>query len=196
VALPKLIDEIDIMEKWIPKIEKHPCFLYNFKAMGITRTQFANLIIGKKAMLFEKPLEEELRAKKCPWCDFNERGGRKMFSNRDGKPFKTVPLSHHVMSHDKNFVSVQALKFQKELYVYRLQLVRDGYHGAMPFLVEHECNFCISPEAKGRKNKCALPQSSRNKMRSLKVLGYPLEEITKYRTHKWSLLGIIVLRKY
>ena len=196
MSLPRLVDEITIIDNWIPKVQKHPCFLYDFKTMGVTPKQFGKLISGRKAMLFEKPLMESLRAVKCPWCDFNEKEYKKNFKIAMRNKRKDLRLSYHVMTHNKNFVNVQALKFQQELYTYRLQLVREGYHGAIPFLVEHECNFCINPKIKGRENKCAIPESSRNKMRSLKVLGYPLEEITKERKVDWSILGIIVLRKF
>ena len=194
MARPKLVDHIRLRKDWIPEPKKHSCFLYGFKRLGITKKQFGEIISGHEAILFEKPLEEKLRAVRCPWCEFNQRDKDKT-TRFLHKKFKHHSLEYHVYEHNKNFVQVQAKKFQQELYTLRLGLVRQGYHGCIPFLVEHECQFCIKPVVEGRKGMCSIPESSRNKMRSLKVLGYPIKEITKHRLIEWSMLGIIVLKK-
>jgi len=194
MARPKLVDHIKLRKDWIPDFKKHPCFLYGFKQLGITKKQFGKIISGYEAILFEKPLEEKLRAVRCPWCEFNQREQEKKRRHLH-KKFKQNNLEYHVYKHNKNFVEVQVKKFQQELYTLRLGLVRQGYHGCIPFLVEHECQFCIEPVVKDRKGMCSIPESSRNKMRSLKTLGYPIKEITKHRLIKWSMLGIIVLKK-
>jgi len=192
MALPKLIDEIKI-KRWTLELKKpHKCFLYDFKSMGITSEQFADIIIDKPAYVFEKPFQQHLRGYCCPWCEYDSRKMQK----KGIQPFwHGVQMQDHLYVHKKNLVSYQVLKFQQELYTLRLQLVREGWHECMAFLVQHECQFCISPRVKGRKGMCSIPSSTRNRMRSLKTLSYPIKHIKKKRMYEWSCLGIIVLIK-
>ena len=191
MALPKLVDHIKIKE-WIPKLKKpHPCYLYDFDSMGITPEQFAEVIVGEEAMIFEKPFKDKLAGTKCPWCDYNARkkaqkGNLRTFDHQ-------ISMQNHIYTHVKNIVSYQVLKFQSELYTMRLQLVRQGHHECIAFLVQHECNYCIAPVIEGREGMCALPTSTRNRMRSLKTLGYPIKSITKHRIYEWSAMGVIIL---
>ena len=194
MALPSIADTFRINKDWISKSVKHPCYLYDFKKMGITRKQFTKIISGKEAILFEKPLLEKLRATRCPWCDYNSRKATKHFK-REVKLFKGYSIKEHVHTHNKNFVDVQVKKFQQELYALRLSLVRDGYHGALSFLVDHECQICLNPQREDRPNMCSIPESPRNRVRSLKLLGYPIEELHSMRKQEWSILGVIVLLK-
>lgn len=188
MGLPKIVDEIT-MKRWKPKVnKKEKCFLYDFKNMGITPSEFADVIAGRKAYIFEQPFNDKLRAVKCPWCDFKE-------SKRTEVNDHPVRLQDHIFSHGKNVVSLQVLKFQKDLYSLRLQFVRNGYHECIAMLVEHECQFCLEKRVKGRELMCSIPTSTRNRMRSLKKLGYPIEHIlnNKKREFSWSALGVIVL---
>lgn len=194
MALPKLIDHVNAWTHWFPQKKiTHPCYLYNFKKMGITPEQFGAIISKKEVMLFEQPLEEHIRSYTCCWCDYNARKERR--KNPTKGYLKGYSLEDHVYVHDKNPVDFQVQKFQRDLYSFRLQLVREGYHGALCFLVEHQCQICINPVVKGRPNMCSIPESPRNRMRSLKILGYPIEDFTERRNLEWSILGVIVLSK-
>ena len=188
MALPELIDVVKIKE-WIPDVSKHSrCYLHDFNAMGITPEQFASVISGRKAYLFEKPFSEKVHGKNCPWCEFK----------RDKSAVRGQLLLDHIFSHPKKTVlSYQLIKFQKELYTLRLQLVRQGYHECMPLFVEHSCQDCLNPVLEGREGMCVFPVSPRSRMRSLKVLGYPIKHLVshKKRKYKWSALGVIVLIK-
>lgn len=185
----KLVDEVKI-KKWEPFFPKNnPCYLYDFKAMGVTKKQFTRLICGKKAYLFEMPFLDRLRGTNCPWCDYKSPKRKK----------KTTPtLQEHIFTHPgKNIVSYQVKKFQEELYRIRLQLTRQGYHECIAMLVEHECQMCLHPYEEGREGMCPLRTTPRNRMRCLKTLHYPIKHLTenKKREHDWSALGVIILLK-
>jgi len=196
MALPKLVDNFFISKDWIPKIKKAPCYLYDFDKMGITTEEFGDLLRGQEAMLFEFPLEENIRSFKCCWCEYNALKviQRKVRATK-GIYWRNLGLDNHVYKHNKNPVDFQVQKFQKDLYVMRLELVRQGYHGALSFLVEHQCQICLNRRVKDRPNMCSIPEAPRNRVRSLKLLGYPIKEITKLRRVEWSILGVIVLLK-
>ena len=191
--LPKLIAEVKIKE-WLPKIKSHKCYLYDLETLGVTPEQFADVIAGSQAYLFEKPFTTFLRASRCAWCEYNDRN-EKRIGKRKGVRWKGATLQDHVYTHNKNIVDFQINKFQQELYSLRLGLVRKGFHAALNFLVEHECQLCLNPIAEGREGKCAIPTSPRNRVRSLKTLGYPIKHLKKLRTEEWSALGVIVLNK-
>jgi len=188
MAFPEIVDFVRIKE-WTPKVNKKTgCYLYDFDSLGITPEQFAKVIIGRKAILFEKPFEEKVRGMLCPWCDF-----RATRLSRRGST-----LIDHIFSHPgKTLLSYQLVKFQKEMHTLKLQLVRDGYHEAIPFFVEHSCQDCLNPTVAGRNGMCSLAVSSRSRMRSLKLLGYPIRHMkkNKKRKHEWSALGVVVLMK-
>ncbi len=189
MALPTLIDKVTIKD-WTPVSKKSLCYLYNMKSMGISLDQFKEIIVGRKAMLFEKPFEENLRGQNCPWCDFKARKGLPYDNSKN--------LNYHVFTHsNKNPVSYQLVKFQKEIYTLRLQLVRRGWDECIPMFVEHSCQDCISPKAKDRRGMCVFPVSPRSRMRSLRMLGYPVKHLTKHkkRSHQWSALAVIILIK-
>jgi len=190
--LPKLIAEVKI-KRWLPEIKHHKCYLYDLEAMGITPEQFADVISGSNAYLFEKPLVEVIRSNKCAWCEYNDR--KQNGIGKRGATWRGTMLQDHVYVHNKNIVDFQVNKFQQELYTLRLQLVRKGFHAALNFLVEHECQLCLNPIAEGREGKCAIATSPRNRIRSLKTLGYPIKHLKKLKVEEWSILGIIVLNK-
>ena len=190
MGLPKIIDVVRI-KPWKPVLRKRTggCFLYDWKSLGITPKQFVDVIVGREAILFEKPFVEKSNASNCPWCPF-----------KSDKKSRTAGsyLREHIFTHkNKTFLSFQLVKFSQELYTLRLQLVRKGYHEAMPFFVEHSCQDCPNPIAEGREGKCAIPVSTRSRMRSLATLGYPIKQLTenKNREYSWSALGLIVLMK-
>ena len=185
---PEIIDVVKVKE-WIPVIKKGTkCYLYDFESLGIEPYQFSDIIAGREAILFEKPFRDRLNGRNCPWCDVKtqrreQRGSR---------------LQDHIFTHPgKTILSYQLVKFQKEMHTLRLQLVRKGFHEALSFFVEHSCQDCLNPTVEGREGMCALPVSSRSRMRSLKILGYPIKHLVqnKKRKYKWSALGLIVLLK-
>jgi hypothetical protein len=195
MSLPSIADNFKINKDWIPKKVNHPCYLYDFKKMGVTRKQFAKVISGKEAILFEKPLTEHIRSIKCPWCDFNEKKNKKHLNREAKAKYRGYSLRDHLYTHNKTIVDLQARKFQEELYTLRLALVREGYHEALSFFVDHECQICLDPQIEDRPNMCSIPESPRNRLRSLKLLDYPVEELYTLRKEKWSILGVIVLLK-
>jgi len=97
----------------------------------------------------------------------------------------------------KTILSYQLVKFQKELYTIKLQFVRRGFHEAEAFFVEHSCQDCLNPVVEGREGMCALAFSPRSRMRSLSILGYPIEHLVENekRKYKWSILGVIVFNE-
>lgn len=192
MALPLMVEEFR-MKPWKLEIPKHDCYLYNFKKMGITGKQFVEIFKGKPAILFEKKIDEKVRAVRCAWCEYNARDKTKYVPKRQFPARRGLILSDHVYTHNKNPVDFQVQKFQKEFYSLRLQYVRMGYHAATCFLVQHQCQICINPKVKGRPFMCSIPESPRNRMRSLKLLGYPIEHLTDLRRVEWSILGVIVL---
>lgn len=186
--LPEIVDIVKI-KRWKPKlITDNDCFLYKFNSLGVTLEQFVDVIAGRPAILFEKPFRDTLLGFNCPWCDF------KASRNRGDR--RIPRLQEHIFTHpNKTILSYQLIKFQKELYTLRLQLVRKGFHEAMAFFVEHTCQDCLTPVVPGREGMCALPTTTRSRMRSLKLLNYPIGHLVKNkkRKHKWSALGVIVL---
>ncbi len=189
MALPTIIDKVTIKD-WTPAIKKSLCYLYDLRSMGISSKQFKDIIVGRKALLLEKPFEDKIRGRNCPWCEFKAKQGPPYHSQKT--------LNYHVFIHPKkNIVSYQLVKFQKEIYTLRLQLVRQGWDECIPMFVEHTCQDSISPIKKDRKGMCVFPVSPRSRMRSLKMFGYPIEHLTKHkkRCHKWSALAVIILIK-
>lgn len=187
----RLVDVVTVKD-WIPKITDKPCYLYDFNKMGITPKQFASVFVGRRALLFEKPFTENVLGTKCPWCDFRSKPKRKIIVGVG------TYLKDHIFTHPgKTILSHQLVKFQKELYTLKLSFVRKGYHEAVPFFVEHSCQDCVDPYLISRNGMCSLPVSSRSRMRSLSVLGYPIDHLinNKKRKFKWSALGLIVLMK-
>jgi len=195
MVLPKLTDEVEI-KRWDLKIKKDlDCYLYNFNLLGITPTQFVDIFAGKKALVFERRFDERLRwaITKCPWCEYSsaKRVGRKLVPRETYEP--RIKIQDHIYSHNKNIVNYQVLKFCEDLYRMRLQLVREGWHSCVCFLVKHECQFCITPKVKGRKGMCAIPTATRNRVMSLQTLGYPIDHLIEKKVHEWSVLGVIIL---
>lgn len=187
MALPEIVDIVRI-KRWTPKLRKNTggCFLYDWKSLGIAPDQFVDVIAGRSAILFEKPFTEKVRAKNCPWCEFKATG-----KDHIGSRFRD-----HIFTHPrKTLLSHQLVKFSQEMYSLRLQLVRKGYHEALGFFVEHSCQDCPTPVVEGRNGMCALPVSSRPRMRSLNTMGYPIKHLVenKKRKYAWSALGVIVL---
>ncbi len=193
MGLPVIVDEFFMNEDWVPKIPEHKCYLYNFKKMGITSKEFAKIFCGKKAVLFEKPLQRKLKAVKCPWCDYNARDKTKHVPIGEYRNRRGLILDDHVYTHNKNPVDFQVRKFQQELYTLKLQYIRMGFHSATCFLVQHQCHTCVNPKIKDRPYMCSIPEAPRNRMRSLTLLEYPVKKLVKMRRVEWSILGVIVL---
>ena len=187
--LPELVDIVTI-KSWKPKVNKETnCFLYDIDSLGIKLKDISDLIAGRQAMLFEKPLKDKFSSRICPWCEYKQR---------DSKVKPGSKLVDHIFTHPrKNLVSFQLVKFSKEMHTLKLQLVRKGYHEALSFFVEHSCQDCAYPIVQGREGLCALEASARPRMRSLKILNYPVKHLISNpkRKYRWSMLGLIVLMK-
>jgi hypothetical protein len=185
VGLPEIVDFFQVKE-WVPEIKKSKgCFLYDFQSLGVTPEQFVKIFIGRKAILFESPFNERIYGRKCPWCSFVAGKGKS----------SKLSLTHHLFSHlGKNLLSYQLVGFQKKMYSIKLEFVRKGYHETVAMFVEHSCQDCPKPVVQGREGMCAIPLSARSRMRSLKVLGYPIKHLVNHpkRKYKWSALGVII----
>ena len=97
------------IKDWLPRIKPRKCYLYDLKAMGITPEQFADVISGSKAYLFEKPIVEVIRASRCAWCTYNDR--KQEGIGKRGAKWRGTMLQDHIYAHDKNIVDFQVNKF-------------------------------------------------------------------------------------
>lgn len=188
MGLPEIVDIVKIKDWNLEVVKENSCYLYDFEAMGITPDQFKKIIVGRPAILFEKLFRETVSGMVCPWCGYKAKRNYP----------KSQTLQYHIFKHQgKNILSYQLVKLQKEMHTLKLQLVRRGYHEALPFFVEHSCQDCANPVSEGREGMCALPVSSRPRMRSLRLLSYPIKHLLEHpkRKYKWSALGVIVLMK-
>ena len=177
---------------WDLEVPKHPCFLYDFESMGITKKHFAKQVMGQEAFLIEHPLKEAVRLMKCPWCDYNSKDHRNRAQKKSH--YHGIRLDEHIEDHGKNVRDLQFYHFQQAVYSMKLGLIRQGYHEAIAMLVNNTCQFCINPIAPGRKGKCALPESARNKMRSMCQLGFEEKALREARKYEWSMLAVIFVR--
>jgi len=75
----------------------------------------------------------------------------------------------------------KTVKMQNELYSMLLKKVKSNknLYFSHAVLFSAECSYCENPCVEGRHGMCALPESARNKMRSLNVFGFSCDSFDK-----------------
>lgn len=131
---------------------EHSCFLYNFYQSGINKVTLTNWFEGKIIDIYEFRGRFGT-TKTCPWC-------------------KAKLTKLHLKSHNKTEDDLISFKLSNKLYQLLLYYLRNDHYDALAFLVKRECTYCINPNVKNREGKCAIPESSRNKPRSLSLLNF------------------------
>lgn len=134
------------------------CFMYWFKSLGVSPKEIAASLNYMYMDIYRwEDKGRQPRISKCPWC------GEKI-----------EELEAHLKSHGKSIDSLRIRKMQDALYRELMKKVKEDKNNYFShvFLFGSSCQYCIKPLVKGRKGMCALPESARNKMRSLRTLGF------------------------
>jgi len=162
-----LIESLTIKNAEID-LKRKLCFLYQFKRAGFSKEKFTNWFNGRTMDVYEYT-GRFMPAKKCPWC---------------GNLFRLAPRDRieHLREHGKKEFDIETIKLSQKAYPLLLQEIRGGYYDALLFLMRRDCQYCITPNAEGRKGKCSIPMSARDKPRSIKLLGLIFDgfDISKY----------------
>lgn len=126
------------------------CFMYE----SINHGELKYYLDGKLIQPFV--VERRLgKTNKCPWCNTTHED-----------------IEQHIKEHNKTLKDIHNIKISNEAYSRLLVAVRNGLYDALLFSVHIDCPFCITPKVKGREHKCAIPESGRNKFRSLKRMKF------------------------
>ena len=150
----KLIDKLIIKNPTI-NIQKTNCYLYNFKESGFSEQQFTKWLDEKIMDIYEFTGRFG-KTTKCPWC---------------GKAILPEWNNKNLHNHNKNIEDLNTIKLSNQLYTLLLSYLRNGSYDALSFFMHKECQYCINPIVKGRERKCSIPSSTRNRPRSIKLLG-------------------------
>jgi hypothetical protein len=168
------------------KSPKHPCFLYNVDALGITLEELQEAFEGMYMDVYEYvPLRKLMGGQKittkCPWC---------------GESFDNL-VKHIWKEHKKKRDDLLIVKLQNELYKQQLRIVKSNKRNyfAHAVLFGSTCQYCVKPRIPGREGKCALPESARNKMRSLNVLGFSCDGFDSLQLSEKLMGGVIYAEK-
>lgn len=134
------------------------CFLNDYYTAGLTKLDLYDYFSGKCMDLYTySGVVKSMR--KCPWCG-------KMCEHLEDL------VMHIGDEHKKSRYDLRLLKMQKELYTMLLDYCRNGNYDALSFLTHNSCTMCEQPLIKGREGKCAIPESARNKPRSMIYWGF------------------------
>ena len=155
----------------------HLCFLYDLKKLGITTEEFIRSIEGWHMDVFEwriavKKGGAARRQTKCPWCEEKQKD----------------LISHIDLVHNKKSEDLEVVKMQNALYSQLMKRIKSNKRNyfSHAVLFGSTCAQCVRPRIEGRFGMCALPESARNKMRSLKLLGFSCQSFdSKYIRSKW-----------
>lgn len=141
----------------------HLCFLYDFNRLGVTPKEVASSMEGWHMTIFrwimKKGMGGTTSQRKCPWC---------------GENFPGNLWQHIVSEHHRNLAHLEVVKMQNALYSQLMKTIkshRENYF-SHAVLFGSTCKYCVRPRIKGREGMCALPESARNKQRSLSFLGF------------------------
>jgi hypothetical protein len=93
---------------------------------------------------------------KCPWC---------------GTKYYNLLEEHMEQKHKKTSEDLNTIKLSQKTYSLLLNYLRNRNYETLAFYIHRVCAYCEKPNVKGREGKCAIPESARNKMRSIKELG-------------------------
>ena len=156
----ELIKSIPIKNSKV-KINSDGCYLYEFSQYGFTEKEFCKWLDGKIMDIWNVNISSS-RVIKCPWC---------------GK--KPNNLKEHIKEHNKKLKHIDALKLARKSYSILLNYIRNNNYDALAFFINHKCHMCDRHYTKDRKFKCQIAESSRNKMRSFKELGFKCDGFNK-----------------
>jgi len=141
------------------KLSKSSCFMYELNRAGISKRELRGYFHGKCMDIYRYQGVIRSTMQVCPWCR--------------AKQYDHESLLFHIgRVHNKTGSNLWELRMQKDLYRLLLMYVRGGNYDALSFLTQSTCQFCEKPNIDGREGMCAIPESSRNKTRSLKLLGF------------------------
>lgn len=132
------------------------CFMHDFDLLGVTVADVRDELEGQRMLIYTGDFASGFRISSCPWC-------KESFQNID---------VHIFDKHTKTIVQLKMYKFQIDLYKERLRLLRAGLIDHTYFVyMNQQCQFCDFERARGP-GLCAIPESARNKTRSLVHLGF------------------------
>jgi len=152
------------------------CFMYDFDKLGITNKELAKAFEGAKLWVYKvDKLEMSKSTRKCPYCG-------ELHPN----------LKKHLKEHKRTSKDVALLKFQQKLYKELLDVQRKKQTIAAFVFTGSGCKMCANPIKKGREGLCAVPESARNKIRSLKTVGFECDGFKdKWLGEKY---GVIIIQ--
>lgn len=156
-------------------IQPTACFMHDYELLGVTHDDVRDELEGCVMYIYTGDFTGKLRATKCPWCD--------------EKPDDLV--RHAAVTHGKTDINIKMFKFQQEMYRERLVLLRSGVIDHTYFVYLNKiCQFCDDETRRGR-GLCAIPESARNKTRSLLLMGFEADSFPQSFLAKPN-LGYIV----
>lgn len=150
------------------KIDKSTCcYMYDLDGLGVSLKELKKYFNKKCLDIYKYTGVVKSTATVCPWCRQNGLPKeRYKFSEHD-------ELVVHIQRvHNKLASNLWELRMQLDLYKLLLEYVRNGSYDALSFTLHSDCQMCAIPNLKGREGKCAIPESSRNKVRSLRRFGF------------------------
>jgi hypothetical protein len=135
--------------------KKSLCFMHDYEFLGIDIADIQAEMEGQCMLVYTGDFSSAVRFGKCPWC--GQQGLDQLHINK---------------VHDKSAVNLHQYKFQIELYRERLRLLRAGKIDHTYFVYMNvQCQFCDFEQKRGR-GLCSIPESARNKTRSLTAMGF------------------------
>jgi len=136
---------------------KSKCFLHDYEFLRLKTKDIRDELEGQVMLVYFGDFSKKINIRKCPWC---------------GEHHKEDFEEHIYRKHKKTLKMLQVLKFQQELYKEKLILLRSLKIDHTYFIYTNWfCQHCDNPLARG-KGVCAIPESARNKTRSLYAMGF------------------------
>ena len=179
----KLVKKLKIRNcKLNNRMKTHSCFLYDFNKLGITYPQLEEAFEGCELRVYRNDSKKERlsdRLQKCLYC------GEK-FDNL-AKHLKTV--------HNIPTLNVATARFQLDLYREMLRLVRKDVNIWYFVFTSVTCQLCDGKKKDNREGICLLPESTRNKVRSLNVLGFTCDGFDDKWVKHYNRYGFILVRR-
>ena len=137
-----------------PKPSK--CFIHDWEFLGVDVKDVQEELEGQKVIVYTGDFTSNVRFGKCPWC----------------KSYPEEDMGPHMFGHNKSMIDLLTFKFQFELYREKLNLLRARIIDQTYFVyLNGMCQMCADMRARGR-GLCSIPESARNKVRSLKQMGF------------------------
>jgi hypothetical protein len=151
----KLIKRMPIRNVKLRIKPTNRCFLYNFKEAGISKQELTEWFEGRIMDVYQ--FTGRFGAShKCPWCD------ESFFSD----------ITHHIKTHGKTIDDLNTKKLGQKAYSLLLKYSREESYDVLGFYVNAECQDCTWDFTEDRANKCQIPEATRSRLRSLKVMGF------------------------